>query len=57
MSKLARTPELNKGGELAEMLELLWMFAFTAIVWVVPLLPRLPSMTFGIVALINLRGQ
>jgi hypothetical protein len=38
-SKLARTPELDKGGELAEMPVLLWVFAFAAIVWLVPLPP------------------
>ncbi len=36
-SKLARTHKLDKGVELTEMPELLWVFAFTAFVRVVPL--------------------
>jgi hypothetical protein len=31
--ELARTRELDKGGELAETPELLWVFAFAAVVW------------------------
>jgi hypothetical protein len=36
-SKLARTHKLDKGAKLAEMPALLWVFAFTTVVWVVPL--------------------
>jgi hypothetical protein len=56
-SKLAQTPELDKGGELAETSKLLWVFAFGAVVWVVPLPWQLLAMTFGIIAPINLGGS
>ncbi len=55
VSELARTPELDKGSELAEMPKLLRVFAFAAVVPVMPLPPRLLARTFGIVAPIDLR--